>query len=226
MSGVFMISEQFKLDFSQNFIDQVQRVLDVDGFLLYSINDVNEACDYQAFNISKSSVEEYVGEKLEEDPVSFSRFYYEKDHHVALLNEHELSSEYSEFMHRWKVIDSAEIFFRNRMGLPVLGLSILRSDSKQLFSDHDKNILNSFCHLSKHYFYQNSDRVEKDYLSARYQLTKKEIMVFELLLNGLNNTSISMQLNCSLATVKTHIQHLYQKLQVKNRQEAICKFLR
>lgn len=224
-----MISEQFKLDFSQNFIDQVQRVLDVDGFLLYSINDVNdvnEACDYHAFNISKTSVEEYVGEKLEEDPVSFSRFYYEKDHQVALLNEHEFSSEYLEFMKKWNVIDSAEIFFRNRVGLPVLGLSLLREDSKQIFSDQEKNILDSFCHLSKHYFYQNSDIIEKDYLSSSYQLTKKEIKVLELLLNGMNNSAISLQLNCSLATVKTHIQHMYQKLQVKNRQEAICKFLR
>ncbi|HFP7025691.1 TPA: hypothetical protein ACHKB2_003879 [Acinetobacter baumannii] len=125
-----MISEQFKLEFSQNFIDQFQRVLDVDGFLLYSINDVNEACDYQAFNISKSSVEEYIGDKLDEDPVSFSRFYYEKEQQVALLNEHEYSTEYSEFMQRWNMVDSAEIFFRNRAGLPVLGLSILRADSK------------------------------------------------------------------------------------------------
>lgn len=221
-----MISEQFKLDFSQNFIDQVQRVLDVDGFLLYSINDVNEACDYQAFNISKTSVEEYIGEKLEEDPVSFSRFYYEKEQQVALLNEHEYSSEYSEFMQKWQVIDSAEIFFRNRAGLPRLGLSILRAENKPLFSDLEKNILDSFCHLSKPYFYQNSDIIEKDYLSSSYQLTRKEIEVLELLLNGLNNQSVSAQLNCSLATVKTHVQHLYQKLQVKNRQEAICKFLR
>lgn len=221
-----MITEQFKSEFSQNFIDQVQRVLDVDGFLLYSINDVNEACDYQAFNISKTSVEEYIDEKLEEDPVSFSRFYYEKDHQVALLNEHEYSSSYSEFMQKWHVIDSAEIFFRTRAGLPVLGLSIFRADSKAIFSEQEKNILNSFCSLSKPYFYQNSDVIEKDYLSSTYQLTKKEIIVLENLLNGLNNQSIAVQLNCSLATVKTHVQHIYQKLQVTNRQEAICKFLR
>lgn len=221
-----MISDQFKLDFSHNFIDQVQRVLDVDGFLLYSINDVNDAYDYQAFNVSKTSVDEYIGEKLEEDPVSFSRFYYEKEHQVALLNEHEYSPAYSAFMRKWQVIDSAEIFFRNRSGVPILGLSILRAENKPLFSNRDKNILDSFCYLSKPYFYQNSDIIEKDYLSSIYQLTKKEIEVLELILNGLNNQSVASQLNCSLATVKTHVQHLYQKLHVKNRQEAICKFLR
>ena len=221
-----MISEQFKLEFSRNFIDQVQRIIDVDGFLLYSINDVNDACDYQAINVPKLSIDEYIVDKLDEDPVSFSRFYYEKEQQVALLNEHEYSSEYSEFMQKWNMLDSAEIFFRNRTGLPVLGLSIFRTDSKNLFSDQEKNILDSFCHLSKQYFYQHSDKIEKDYLSSSYQLTKKEIEVLELLLNGLNNQSVAAQLNCSLATVKTHVQHLYQKLQVKNRQEAICKFLR
>ena len=41
-----------------------------------------------------------------------------------------------------------------------------------------------------------------------------------------NNSEIAMHLNCSLATIKTHVQHIYQKININNRQELICKFLR
>lgn len=220
------MNSQFLTEFSQNFIEQVNRVFDFDGYLIYSIDNINRAYNYHNFNISHKSLTEYLDHKVENDPVSFKNFYLEKNNHVELLSLHKVNEAYSDFMQRWQVKDTAEIFFRKRNGDPILGMSIVREKTSHIFTHQDKMILESFYHLSKSYFYNQTDKVDKHHLINQYHLTKKEIIVLEQILNGLNNHAISSNLNCSLATVKTHIQHLYQKINVKNRQEIICKFLK
>ena len=48
-------------------------------------------------------------------------------------------------------------------------------------------------------------------------LTKTEKRIATLLKNGYTNTNISQELNVSINTVKTHIKHIYEKLNVKDR---------
>ena len=48
-------------------------------------------------------------------------------------------------------------------------------------------------------------------------LTKTEKNIATLLKNGYTNTNISQELNVSINTVKTHIKHIYEKLNVKDR---------
>ena len=48
-------------------------------------------------------------------------------------------------------------------------------------------------------------------------LTAKEIKVAKLLKNGYTNSKISTELEISINTVKTHIKHIYEKLNVKDR---------
>ncbi len=217
---------QFLTEFSQNFIEQVQRVLNIDGYLIYSIDNINRAYNYQAVNVSKISLDEYLNHKVENDPVSFSRFYNSKSNHVELLSHHQCDDEYSDFMARWKIQDTAEIFFRKRNGDPILGLSVIRENEQQPFTLQDQKMLDSFCQLSKKYFYHHADTLDKADMAESYSLTKKEIAVLEQLLNGINNSDIALKLNCSIATIKTHVQHIFQKIDVNNRQELICKFLR
>lgn len=54
-------------------------------------------------------------------------------------------------------------------------------------------------------------------------LSEREIQVFRLLSLGLSNPAIADQLYISLATVKTHIRHIFEKLGVENRIEALNK---
>ena len=48
-------------------------------------------------------------------------------------------------------------------------------------------------------------------------LTRTEIKIAELLKNGYTNTNISQELAISINTVKTHIKHIYEKLNVNDR---------
>ena len=48
-------------------------------------------------------------------------------------------------------------------------------------------------------------------------LTKTEKKIAEILKNGYTNTNISQELEISINTVKTHIKHIYEKLNVNDR---------
>lgn len=55
------------------------------------------------------------------------------------------------------------------------------------------------------------------------ELTKRESEVLELLGHGMCNKEIARQLDISAATVKNHLHHVFRKLQVSGRVQAIAK---
>jgi len=55
-------------------------------------------------------------------------------------------------------------------------------------------------------------------------LSEEEIL--RLLSQGYLTKEIAGQLSISLETVKTHLKHIYGKLQVRTRTEAVIKFLK
>ena len=58
---------------------------------------------------------------------------------------------------------------------------------------------------------------------ATLGLTGKEIEVLALVADGHSNREIADRLFVSVSTVKTHLLHLYQKLEVRRRTEAVRK---
>jgi DNA-binding NarL/FixJ family response regulator len=54
-------------------------------------------------------------------------------------------------------------------------------------------------------------------------LTRRELDVLKLLADGASNKIIAEKLFISIKTVKTHITHIFEKLDVKNRTEAVAK---
>jgi DNA-binding NarL/FixJ family response regulator len=69
------------------------------------------------------------------------------------------------------------------------------------------------------HFYQQRPASEIERLSRR------EEEVLALLAKGLIYKEISETLDISLATVRTHVHHIYEKLHVQSRTEATIKFL-
>lgn len=54
-------------------------------------------------------------------------------------------------------------------------------------------------------------------------LTEREVAILELLANGLGNKEMAKQLLVSEATVKSHLSHIYTKLDVDTRAGAVAK---
>ena len=59
-----------------------------------------------------------------------------------------------------------------------------------------------------------------------HSLTAREKEILSLLVEGLNYKAISKQLFISLDTVRNHIRHIYEKLQVHSKSQAVAKAIR
>ncbi len=61
---------------------------------------------------------------------------------------------------------------------------------------------------------------------ATRPLTEREIEILRLIAKGLSNNEAASVLTLSRATVRTHLEHIYEKLEVTNRVEAVTEGLR
>ena len=68
-----------------------------------------------------------------------------------------------------------------------------------------------------------NDHIEHGYLNAQplHLLTKRECEVLQLLAEGKSNRAISLALEISEKTVKNHVSNVLQKLNVKDRSQAV-----
>jgi len=72
-------------------------------------------------------------------------------------------------------------------------------------------------------------RLFKKYIpqkNNKYALTKRETEILELLVEGLGNQVIAQKLFISVETVRNHIRHIYEKLQVHSKSQAVVKAIR
>jgi DNA-binding NarL/FixJ family response regulator len=58
---------------------------------------------------------------------------------------------------------------------------------------------------------------------SEFHLTEKERQILKLVSKGYLNKEIAHELNNSINTIKQHIRHIYEKLHVQNKAEAINK---
>ena len=63
-------------------------------------------------------------------------------------------------------------------------------------------------------------------MAAEYSITRRELEVVVLLLKGMTNDEIRERLCISEGTLKTHIRHVFQKLDISNRKELLVSFTR
>ncbi len=57
------------------------------------------------------------------------------------------------------------------------------------------------------------------------ELTSREEEILQLLAKGLLSKEIAHQLGISVETVNSHLKHIYEKLHVRSRTEAVIKYL-
>ena len=65
-----------------------------------------------------------------------------------------------------------------------------------------------------------------DDAGPQVQLTVRETEILRLIAKGLSNSEAAGVLTLSRATVRTHLEHIYQKLDVSNRVEAVTEGIR
>ena len=73
------------------------------------------------------------------------------------------------------------------------------------------------------YVTRNENFVLDTSLVSQLELSKRELEILILLAQGHSNREIAAKLFVSLSTIKTHIQNLFEKLDVKRRIQAVEK---
>jgi DNA-binding NarL/FixJ family response regulator len=58
-----------------------------------------------------------------------------------------------------------------------------------------------------------------------YELTPHETRLLKLLVEGHNYKTAALELNVSVNTISFHMKHIYEKLQVHSKSEAVAKAL-
>lgn len=62
--------------------------------------------------------------------------------------------------------------------------------------------------------------------NASVKLTEREEEILAFLSKGYANKEIADKMQLSMSTVRTHLRHIYEKLHVRSRTEAVIKFLK
>jgi len=62
--------------------------------------------------------------------------------------------------------------------------------------------------------------------SNTYDLSPRQVMIIEGLVDGLSYKGLSEKLDISISTVKTHIKRIYQAMHVSSKSEAVAKYLK
>jgi DNA-binding NarL/FixJ family response regulator len=57
-------------------------------------------------------------------------------------------------------------------------------------------------------------------------LTQRELEILQIIAKGLSNNEVASVLGLSKATIRTHLEHIYEKLDVTNRVEAVTEGIR
>lgn len=115
-----------------------------------------------------------------------------------------------------------DIFYSKNI---IASLSLIREKKQQDFKEEDLLILKYLApHLGNH-LYRLISKNNNLKWTNQFNLTKREIEVINLVLQGLENKEIAKQLIISINTVKKHLNKVYQKCNVKNRVELITNLL-
>lgn len=111
-------------------------------------------------------------------------------------------------------------FLLTEASIEQLLSTLLGDERAQLKEEERQFIADVLAHKKKQQLNETKDATEQ---AAGRTLSKRETEVLHVLAQGATNKHIAETLHISVATVKTHIVNMYEKLGVNNRVEAVQK---
>ena len=139
----------------------------------------------------------------------------------------EQSVYYQDFLKPLNYRYAADIFFRSE-GKIIAVITLLREKSQGEFTEEELSLLRKqqpFLEYALNAVYLSKRIAERKTIGERYELSSRELDVLELVISGANNKMIAKELMLGLATIKTHLQHIYQKVGVVSRTELLSRVI-
>jgi len=131
------------------------------------------------------------------------------------------STIYRNFLSDHGIGDIAEIYLRLDDGRAVAGISLIRRSHGPAFSSGEIDVLKGLMPLLE--FSAASSGAFAPAAAETAALTPRENELIRHLRRGLSNAEIADALGISLATVKTHVKHVLDKVGARSRTELLAK---
>jgi DNA-binding CsgD family transcriptional regulator len=200
-------------------------VLGASRSAFYRVDDDLNLTQFMLDNVPAGFFQQYVGGMCDCDPLHARKA---RGRPVARLGDEFVRpasievANFQAFCSHFGIAESIEFFFR-RDGRVFAGLNLAWNDLRLV----PENVI-ALADKMHDYIEFNLRSIENPppNRADRYKLTPREREVLDLLCCGRTNRDISVCLAISLATVKTHLIHIYEKLGVETRAAAVALDLR
>lgn len=231
MSG-HSLSENFPNHFQRESLDLVNNLLPLSSSAFYLVAADMHHRGVVLRNLSAQAERDYTSSFGQLDPLKPGLFTL-TDTRVACLDERLsedelLASEYyRRFMQPLNHRHVADMFFRKHRDI-IAVLTMIREPSLGRFSLEELRLLRNlqpFLEFTLNTVYLPRRYREREVIAAQHQLTERELDVVELIIAGASNKAIAAELELSVATVKTHIQHIFHKFEVPSRTALSARIL-
>ncbi|GAA6151548.1 response regulator transcription factor [Pseudoteredinibacter isoporae] len=223
-------------DFPQQFQTQALKLLEdllpISSAAFYLLDPDMRHRGVVLSNMSPGVERRYHEEFSNLDPLDARKFHH-REEKVATIDEQMPFSllrqtiYYQDFMlphgHRYV----ADMFFRYE-GMVVAVITLLRHESLGQYSENELGMLRKiqpFLEYTLNSVYMPKRVEERQSLGNKYQLTPRELDVLEHIIAGASNKQLAKDLNLGLATIKTHLLHIFQKMSVGSRAELLAKVI-
>jgi len=202
----------------QRCLDVLQDVLPHSACAFYQVDRQQQPHDFVLRHMPQSVHQHYVSRYMRYDPLHPARLA-SQPHNVVTLGSalpaaQRARSRYAPFLASNQLVDVAEILLR-RQGRVVAGFSLLRQGSMPGFAAEELRMLHGVQGLLD--MALDSSLSQPAVAGDQIVLTGREYEVATLLSAGACNKTIARELGIGLATVKTHLLHLFRKFDVSSR---------
>ncbi|WP_299662694.1 LuxR C-terminal-related transcriptional regulator [uncultured Psychromonas sp.] len=217
-------------EFQNEVVTLLSSSFNIAGTVSYLVDESCKPLCYETYNIATMMHREYTENFYKLDPLHPTNFQHKLDRVVRMSDlvpraQQADNTYYSDFVRQWDVRDIIELFYYQD-GVMIGGSSLFfNKNSEEL----NKNELARLVGLQRYIEFtlnkqlQNNTKISYEDFCLQYGLTNKEKIILQLAIQGLQNKTIASNLKSSLPTVKTHLQHLFSKLQVSSKIELVNK---
>jgi DNA-binding CsgD family transcriptional regulator len=219
---------KFPEEFQRKSLALIHRLIDLTSSAFYLLNPDMRRHGVAVFNVDESIVDDYRENYFDIDPLNPGKFQNTDDIVVTIDDQIAFEdlkvSPYYPFMVRHDHRYVADMFFRSDSEI-IAVLSMLRHQSLKPFSAEELGLLRAlqpFLEFTLNAVYVPNRRTQRQSLAGTYAFTSRELDVVELLIAGRSNKEIARKLDLSLATIKTHLGHIFQKANSSSRTELMA----
>lgn len=223
-------SELRKRQFIETTFQLLNGALEASRLVFYSVDREHNLHNFICSRVPADFIRIYVREMHAVDPLHVRRLR-SPDERVVRMDRASRDMplqevrEYETFLRRFDVVDNIDFIFHHddeiKAGLSVMWTSRDPRPTPVLFRLADELQRYIEFNMSDHMAPSRDDRAAR--AARMFHLTRREAEVAGLLCCGRTNADIAACLGIGLATVKTHLIHIFEKTGVENRSGLVAR---